>query len=181
MQELLIGDARKYIGDKSEKYFNRLKLRFTHTSYKYTCILRKAKFYKNKNKILYLIYRYRLLRASIKFGYQIGVEADIGKGLYLGHRGAVVVNSKAILGENISIAQGVTIGQENRGKRQGVPTIGNKVWLGANAVVVGKINIGDDVLIAPNAYVNFDVPDHSIVVGNPAKIISRENATDGYL
>lgn len=41
--------------------------------------------------------------------------------------------------------------------------------------------IGDDVLIAPNAYVNFDVPSHSVVVGNPGKIISRENATEGYI
>lgn len=50
-----------------------------------------------------------------------------------------------------------------------------------NAVVVGRIVIGDDVLIAPNAYVNFDVPSHSVVVGNPGKIISRENVTEGYI
>ena len=47
--------------------------------------------------------------------------------------------------------------------------------------IVGNITIGDDVLIAPNAYVNFDVPSHSVVVGNPGKIISRENATEGYI
>ena len=55
------------------------------------------------------------------------------------------------------------------------------MWIGTNAVVVGKITIGDDVLIAPGAFVNFDVPPHSIVVGNPAKIISRENATEKYI
>ena len=59
--------------------------------------------------------------------------------------------------------------------------IADNVWIGANAVVVGKINIGTDVLIAPNSFVNFDVPPHSIVVGNPARIISRENATEGYI
>lgn len=59
--------------------------------------------------------------------------------------------------------------------------IGNRVWIGTNAVVVGNIVIGDDVLIAPNAYVNFNVPSHSVVVGNPAKIISRENAVEGYI
>lgn len=53
--------------------------------------------------------------------------------------------------------------------------------MGANAVIVGNIRIGNDVLIAPGAYVNFDVPSHSIVLGNPAKIISRENATEGYI
>lgn len=77
--------------------------------------------------------------------------------------------------------KGCTVGRENRGKRNGAPTIGNEVWIGSNAVVVGKIVIGDDVLIAPNAYVNFDVPSHSVVMGNPGKIIPRENATEGYI
>ena len=75
----------------------------------------------------------------------------------------------------------MTIGRENRGKREGSPIVGDCVWIGTNAVVVGKITIGDDVLIAPGAFVNFDVPPHSIVVGNPAKIISRENATEKYI
>lgn len=73
------------------------------------------------------------------------------------------------------------IGQENRGKRKGTPIIGNEVWIGANAVIVGNVKIGNDVLIAPLSYVNFDVPDHSIVVGNPAKIISKEYATKDYI
>ena len=81
----------------------------------------------------------------------------------------------------MNIATGVTIGQENRGKRKGCPTIGDRVWIGTNAVLVGNINIGSDVLIAPLSYVNFDVPDHSIVLGNPARIISRENATASYI
>jgi len=66
-------------------------------------------------------------------------------------------------------------------RKQGTPNIGNKVWIGTNAVIVGKITIGDDVLIAPNAYVNFDVPSHSIVIGNPGKIHFRNNATEGYI
>ena len=73
------------------------------------------------------------------------------------------------------------IGQENRGKRNGAPKLGNKVWVGINAVIVGNIFIGDDVLIAPNSYVNCDVPPHSIVYGNPCVIKHRENATEGYI
>ena len=55
------------------------------------------------------------------------------------------------------------------------------MWIGTNAVIVGNVRIGSDVLIAPLSFVNFDVPDHSIVIGNPAKIISRENAVEGYI
>ena len=50
-----------------------------------------------------------------------------------------------------------------------------------NSTVVGKIKIGNDVLIAPNTFVNFDVPDHSIVIGNPARVIHRDNATFGHI
>lgn len=63
----------------------------------------------------------------------------------------------------------------------GVPTIGNDVWIGPNAVIVGKINIGDNVLIAANSYVNFDVPSNSIVIGNPGRIIPSAKATEGYI
>ena len=76
---------------------------------------------------------------------------------------------------------GITIGVELRGKRKGAPTIGNRVWIGPNATIVGKIKVGNDVLIGANSYVNFDVPDHSIVIGNPGKIISKENATEDYI
>ena len=85
------------------------------------------------------------------------------------------------IGEHVSLHKGCTIGRENRGIREGVPTIGNRVYIGINATVVGNITIGDDVMVCPNSLVDFDVPDHSIVVGNPAVIHHRENATYGYL
>lgn len=59
--------------------------------------------------------------------------------------------------------------------------IGNEVWIGINAAIVGNVTIGDDVLIAPNSHVNCDVPSHSIVFGNPCIIKHRENATEGYI
>ena len=63
----------------------------------------------------------------------------------------------------------------------GIPVIGDKVWIGVNATIVGAIKVGNDVLIAPNTYVNCDVPDHSIVFGNPCIIKHRDNATGGYI
>ena len=73
---------------------------------------------------------------------------------------------------NCNIHKSVTIKQENRGKRKGVPTIGNEVWIGVNATIVGKVTIGDDVLIAPTAFVNCDIPSRSVTFGNPCIILN---------
>ncbi|MFQ7292683.1 MAG: hypothetical protein ACLRQ0_10665 [Monoglobales bacterium] len=79
----------------------------------------------------------------------------------------------------MNINKGATIGiscVKNRGV--GAPVIGDKVQIGINSTVVGKIKIGDDVVIAPNTFVNEDVPSHSIVIGNPCKIIHKDNASE---
>ena len=117
----------------------------------------------------------------IKTHIFIPFETKIGYGLYIGHLGRLIINGDVTIGKNCNIATGVTIGQESRGKRKGCPILGNSVWIGTNAVIVGKIIIGDDVLIAPNAFVNFDVPSHSICIGNPAKIVPKSNATQEYI
>ena len=66
-------------------------------------------------------------------------------------------------------------------KESCIPTIGNRVYIGINSTVIGNITIGEDVMIAPNTFVNQDIPPHSIVVGNPAVIHHKEYATDGYI
>ena len=119
-------------------------------------------------------------RYTIKYGIEILVGTSIGRGLYIGHWGGIFVNQGAILGENCNINQGVTIGQSNRGRHKGCPVIGNYVWMGANSVIVGKIKLGNNVLIAPGAYVNFDVPDNAVVIGNPGEIVSY-GGTEGYI
>jgi len=111
----------------------------------------------------------------------IPYTVKIGKGLYIGHPYNITISKDAIIGENCNIHKGVTIGQENRGNRKGAPRIGNNVWIGINATIVGNIHIENDVLIAPNTYLNCDVPSHSIVFGNPCIIKSKENATIEYI
>ena len=128
-----------------------------------------------------MFWRMVLRHHQIKYGFQIYPETEIGEGFYLGHWGALVINPKAKIGKNCNIAQGVTIGQANRGRNEGFPTIGDHVWIGANAVIVGNITIGNNVLIAPNSYVTSSVPNNSIVIGNPAQITPKENATEGYI
>lgn len=117
---------------------------------------------------------------SIKFGFQIPHRVKIAEGLYLGHYGNVVINMGVTIGKNCNIAQGVTIGATSRGKKKGSPVIGNRVWIGANAVVVGNITVGDDALIAPLSYINFDVPPKALVMGNPAKVINF-SGSEGYI
>lgn len=130
---------------------------------------------------LKLVYQFLFRHYCKKNCCDISWRTQIAPGVYFGHPYCIVINSRTVIGSNVNIHKGVTIGQENRGRRKGVPTIGNEVWIGINATVVGKIKIGNDVLIAPNAFVNFDVPDHSIVLGNPARIIHRDNATEHYI
>lgn len=135
---------------------------------------------KRQNGKLKLLSKLRLFCLSRKYGLEIG-NAQIGKGIYLGHPYNITVTPDAVLGDYVSLHKGCTIGRENRGKRSGAPKIGNNVYVGINAVVVGNITIGDDVLIAPGSFVNFNVPPHSVVIGNPGIIKKKDNATQGYV
>jgi len=125
--------------------------------------------------------RWKCYRYSRKYGLEISPKAKIAEGLYLGHPYNITVGSGAELGKNVNLHKGCTIGADVRADRTGPPRLGNNVWCGINSVIIGKVTIGDDVLIAPGAFVNFDVPAHSIVIGNPGTIHPRDNATDGYI
>lgn len=156
---------------------------------KYLILWRKASFYRRRylskgglfHHLKSIFYGLRLSHLTRKTQISIPAETTIGAGLYIGHLGRIIIHPDAVLGANVNLATGITIGQCNRGSRKGVPTIGNQVWIGTNAVIVGKITIGDDVLIAPGAYVNMDVPSHSIVIGNPAVIHPSDHATKDYI
>ena len=125
---------------------------------------------------------YKKLREHKRRKYALYVNTHtIGGGLVIGHPHNIVINSKVIIGCNVTVQNGVTIGKDFRGKRCGAPVIGNNVYIGANATIVGNVIVGDDVVIAPNTFVNFDVPKHSIVIGVPGEIKCRENATEGFL
>ena len=90
--------------------------------------------------------------------------------MVLKHAFSTIINAEKI-GRNVTIYQQVTVG--NSGK--GCPSIGNDVQISCGAIVLGPISIGDDVIIGAGAVVVKDIPSHSIVVGNPARIIKRRN------
>lgn len=149
---------------------------------KYLICFRKASYYEAHNTfLLKQLYLLKLIRIMKKTQINIPSGTRIGEGFYIGHLGRIIINPESKIGKNVNIATGVTIGQSNRGNKKGVPTIGNNVWIGTNSVIVGNITIGDDVLIAPLSYVNTDVPAHSVVIGNPSTIHSKDNATEGYI
>ena len=106
---------------------------------------------------------------EIMTGISLPASAKIGKGFYIGHFGAIIVHSDAELGENCSIGTGVIIGTKGVGN-EGVPTIGNNVYIGTGAKVLGKVKIGNNVKIGANAVVLTDVPGDSTAVGVPAQI-----------
>ena len=176
MNSVFKKDLYRYYGEEGEPFLKKV---FRPLELKYIWWFRKA----NKCKLLplKLFYMLVLMHLSNKTHIQIPARTNIGEGLYIGHLGRVVINPDAVLGKNINLSTGVTIGMENRGKRKGAPQISDNCWIGTNAVVVGNIKIGSDVLIAPLTSVNFDVPDHSIVIGNPGRIIPKENATKDYV
>lgn len=169
-------DLYRYYGEKGESIANRL---LRPVELKYIALFRKA----NDCRFapLKIYYTIRLKLMSYKTHIQIPARTEIGEGFYIGHSGRVIIHPEAKLGKNINVGTGVTIGYENRGERKGAPTLEGRCWVGTNSVVVGKVTIGEDVMIAPLTFVNFDVPAHSIVIGNPAKIIHKENATEDYL
>jgi serine O-acetyltransferase len=109
----------------------------------------------------------------VRFGFDVPYVTSIGPGLHIAHFGGLVVNLHSVIGSCVNLTQGVVIGRVNTGRKKGVPTIGDRVWIGPHAVVVGGITIGADARIAPNAFVDFDVPPRAIVVGNPARVVGE--------
>ena len=171
-------DLYRYIGKDCDRFRYQMRYVLFTPGFQYIYFFRKvslAKFPGSK-----LFYEFCLKLCSFKFGIQIPSATRIGDGLRISHFGTIVVNPRTVIGKNFSIAEGCLIGN-SQGKKSGCPVIGNNVCMQANSIVVGGVNIGNHVLIAPGAFVNFDVPDNCIVIGNPGKIIQRNTSpTDKY-
>jgi serine O-acetyltransferase len=180
--QILQADVYRYRGQASRRAF--LSAYVHEPGFRFTYYLRKVAFYSKKKKSFgifpYIYNRIQLHHYRFKYGFDISPTTAIGPGLYIGHFGGVVISPYAVLGSNVNIAQGVTIGATSRGPRIGAPTIEDRVWIGANAILVGKITVGHDALIAPGAYVNFDVPSTAVVMGNPGKVVSNSGSI-GYV
>ena len=187
-KELFVTDARRYLDNQA---FDRIKRGGVFRCHSISCkepglrfsfwmrlcsVLRGKKIWLP----LYIVALRRFNHYKFKYGISIPFNTQIGKGFYIGHFGCIVVNPRTIIGNNVNISQGVTIGATNRGDKAGVATIGDGVYIGPGAKIIGAIRIGNNVAIGANAVVTHDVPDNAVVGGVPARIISM-NGADGYV
>lgn len=114
------------------------------------------------------------------FGIDIPFRTAIGPGFYIGHFSGIFVNHNSRIGRNCNISQGVTLGEANRGRNKGAPVIGDDVYIGPGAKIVGAVKIGNRAAIGANAVVTRDVPDDGVAVGSPARVISSAGSK-GYV
>ena len=111
-------------------------------------------------------------------GIELPCEVTMGRRCRIDHSGGIVVSGWTVMGDDCVIRHGVTIGVKMDGDKK-VPVIGNRVDIGAGAVVLGDISIGDDVIIGANAVVLHDIPAGMVAVGVPARILKRKMGVSG--
>ncbi|NMA70096.1 MAG: serine O-acetyltransferase [Desulfitobacterium sp.] len=120
----------------------------------------------------------RLISQITRFftGIEIHPGAKIGQGLFIDHGMGVVIGETAVVGDNVTIYQGVTLGGTGKEKGKRHPTIGNNVFMGSGAKVLGSIKIGDNVKIGAGSVVTKPVPSNTTVVGVPGKVVVRRSS-----
>ena len=125
-------------------------------------------FYERKHLILA---RYISEKAKRKTGIEIHPGATIGKRLFIDHGTGVVIGETAIVGNDVTLFHGVTLGGTGKEKGKRHPTIGNNVFIGSGAKILGNIVIGNNVKIGANAVILKNVPSNVTIVGVPGKIV----------
>jgi serine O-acetyltransferase len=115
---------------------------------------------------------------SVATNIELPAGAAIGPGLYIAHTGYIVLSPAVVLGHHCTLTQGVTIGHRGGGTETSreCPVIGNRVYIGPGAAVIGPLTIGDDALIGVNAVVTRSIPPRGVAVGNPARVISLKGS-----
>ena len=118
----------------------------------------------------------RFISQSARFltGIEIHPGATIGKGLFIDHGSGVVIGETAIVGDNCTIYQGVTLGGTGKDTGKRHPTLGNNVMVGSGAKLLGNFKVGDNSKIAAGAVVLGEVPENSTAVGIPARVVRKK-------
>ena len=129
----------------------------------------------------FFLARYLCERAKRKTGIEIHPGATIGDDFFIDHGSGVVIGETTIIGNNVTIYHGVTLGGTGKDKGKRHPTVGNKVVIGAGAKVLGPINIGDNSKVGSNSVVLKDVPAGATAVGIPARNIVKASESHAII
>ena len=146
---------------------------FLYPSFKAIINYRISHYFYNKKH--YFIARYLSERSKRKTGVEIHPGAKIGKNLFIDHGMGVVIGETAIIGDNVIIYQGATLGGTGKEKGKRHPTIGNNVMISAGAKILGSFKVGDNSKIGAGSVVLKEVPPNSTVVGIPGKVVKKGN------
>ncbi len=120
-----------------------------------------------------LAYKAAQKAVEVATGISVPASCDIGPGFYIGHFGTIIVHPETHMGRGCSIGQGVTLGTRGQGDH-GVPRLGDNVYVGAGAKVLGGVRLGDNASVGANAVVVKDVPADHVAVGIPARAKPRK-------
>lgn len=123
----------------------------------------------------FFLARYLSQRSARKTGIEIHPGATIGRGLFIDHGHGVVIGETAIVGDNVTLYQGVTLGGTGKESGKRHPTIGDNVMISAGAKILGSFEIGDNCKIGAGSVVLSPVPSNCTVVGIPGRIVKRNN------
>ena len=119
--------------------------------------------------------RYISQKAARKTGIEIHPGAVIGKGFFIDHGSGVIIGETAIVGDNVTLYQGVTLGGTGKETVKRHPTIGDNVMISAGAKIIGSFNVGENSKIGAGSVVLEEVPPNCTVVGVPGRIVKRDN------
>ena len=133
---------------------------------------RKAHWFYNRK--MYFIARLISQRCVRKTNIEIHPGAQIGRRFFIDHGTGVVIGETAVIGDDCTIYQGVTLGGTGKDKGKRHPTLGNNVMVGAGAKVLGPFKVGDNSNIAAGSVVLSEIPENSTAVGTPARVV-RQN------
>jgi serine O-acetyltransferase len=125
-------------------------------------------------KMASIIYKWLKILSQILTGIDLPCETTVGRRLRIDHFGGIIISGDTIIGDDVILRHGVTLGLKHEGER-GAPRLGHRVEVGAGAKILGDIQIGDDAKIGANAVVLMDVPAGAVAVGIPAKIIHKSH------
>jgi serine O-acetyltransferase len=172
----LINDLKRF---KNLSHTNKLSIKFIILSHVITTSAFRAIFFyrilnkqfQKRGRIFKIIWYFSIILNEIEIPY----TAEIGGGLLIPHPKCIFIHTKSIIGKNVTISQGVTIGgnlyKQKNGRRS--PIIGDNVLISAGAKILGPVTVGDNSIIGANAVVINDIPPNSVAVGIPANVVKK--------